>query len=195
VSKLKLSITSSVAFLALFFALGGSAIAAKHYLITSTSQIKPSVLNQLHGREGAQGPAGPSGAAGIAGPQGTPGAQGPAGPSNLSTLEIVEGPKNAIPAKAAEVSVATCPAGKHVVSGGGSAISDYGLAISYMSSNHLSWNTISYETDSGGTIQAFVYCAGAGQAVAARSNSAAHNLNVQEAKKIAINLEKEIQNK
>jgi hypothetical protein len=56
--------------LALFFTFGGTAIAARHYLITSTSQIKPSVLHRLHGAVGARG---------AAGPQGTPGSQGPAG--------------------------------------------------------------------------------------------------------------------
>ena len=71
--------------LALFFALGGTAIATKHYLITSTSQIKPSVLKALHGQSGnpgadglpgAQGPQGPQGATGPQGPAGTPGASG-----------------------------------------------------------------------------------------------------------------------
>lgn len=59
--------------LALFFALGGTAIAARHYLITSTSQIKPAVLKKLHGAAGPTGPQGPQG------PQGSSGAQGPAG--------------------------------------------------------------------------------------------------------------------
>jgi hypothetical protein len=82
----KPSASTLIASLALFFALGGTAIAAKHYLITNTSQIKPSALSQLHGRVGAQGPAG------APGPQGSPGAQGPAGPSNLSALVSVTGP-------------------------------------------------------------------------------------------------------
>ena len=46
---------SIIASLALFVALGGTAIAARHYLITSTSQIKPSVLKELRGNAGANG--------------------------------------------------------------------------------------------------------------------------------------------
>jgi hypothetical protein len=68
-----------IASIALFFALGGTAIAAKHYLITSTSQIKPSVLTKLKGHAGKQGPAGPTGATGATGAQGATGGQGPAG--------------------------------------------------------------------------------------------------------------------
>ncbi len=52
-----------VALAALVLSLTGSAVAAKHYLITSTSQIKPSVLKHLQERPasaagGAQGRSG-----------------------------------------------------------------------------------------------------------------------------------------
>jgi hypothetical protein len=73
-----------VASLALFFALGGTALAAKHYLITSTNQIKPSVLSALHGSVGARGPAGPRGAAGANGQPGPAGSGGPQGPQGLA---------------------------------------------------------------------------------------------------------------
>ena len=45
-----------VATLALFVSLGGTGIAATHYLITSKSQIKSSVLAQLKGKAGKTGP-------------------------------------------------------------------------------------------------------------------------------------------
>jgi hypothetical protein len=80
-----MSYANVMATLALFFALsGGAAYAASHYLITSTKQIKPSVLSSLKGKAGAagapgaQGPQGPAGTNGTNG-TGTPGAKGEAG--------------------------------------------------------------------------------------------------------------------
>jgi Collagen triple helix repeat (20 copies) len=71
-----------VATAALVFAMSGGALAATHYLVTSTKQIKPSVLSSLKGQRGAKGPAGergsqgPQGEGGKAGTNGTNGANG-----------------------------------------------------------------------------------------------------------------------
>src|SRR5664279_1836011 len=65
-----------------FFSLSGAAFAAKHYVLDSTSQINPKVLNALKGKtgpKGARGPAGATGAQGAAGAQGVAGAAGTPG--------------------------------------------------------------------------------------------------------------------
>jgi hypothetical protein len=215
------SLNTIIASLALFFALGGTAIAAQHYLITSTSQIKPSVLAKLkgnaghNGAPGPQGPAGPSGSQGPAGPAGAKGLtgsngergltgltgeRGPAGPSNLSTLTLEEGPENRVPAynevgpggdTGVEGSVATCPAGQHVVSGGSDIFAGVVEgAISVPSEDHDSWivAVANDSTDADGVVQAIAYCAGAGEAVAARVPSAAHTRAVKEADRLVAKL-------
>ena len=72
----RLSYANVTATLALVFAMSGGALAASHYVITSTKQINPSVLKKLTGKAG---PAGPAGTTGPAGPTGPGGATGPAG--------------------------------------------------------------------------------------------------------------------
>jgi hypothetical protein len=84
--------------LALVFAMTGGAYAAKRYIITSTKQIKPSVLKQLKGkagpagRAGAAGPAGPAGPTGPAG-AGTAGAKGDTGPQGAEGKQGEKGEK------------------------------------------------------------------------------------------------------
>lgn len=94
----RLSYANVVATLALVFAMSGGALAASHYLITSTKQISPKVIKKLKGKTGppgspgrtgaggAQGPAGTAGAKGEMGPKGETGPKGEAGLSALSTL-------------------------------------------------------------------------------------------------------------
>jgi len=85
--------------LAVLFSMTGGAYAAKHYMITSTSQISPKVLKALQSQQGPAGAAGAPGTAGAkgeTGPAGTPGtsgAKGPAGPPGPAGEEGAEGEK------------------------------------------------------------------------------------------------------
>jgi hypothetical protein len=90
-----------VALTALVFSMGGTAIAAKHYLITSTGQIAPSVLRKLEAHTTVGAPVGTVGTptAGSTGPAGPEGKQGPPGngvtvigPSGLQGVEGLRGP-------------------------------------------------------------------------------------------------------
>jgi Collagen triple helix repeat (20 copies) len=83
VIRRRLCYANVVATLALVFAMSGGALAAGHYLLTSTSQVSPKVLKALKGQSGKTGPAGAQGAQGpqsAQGAHGEPGAVGPAGP-------------------------------------------------------------------------------------------------------------------
>jgi len=67
----RLGYANITATLALVLALGGgTAWAAHHYLITSTAQIKPSVVQSLRGQNGANGTNGTAGATGATGATG-----------------------------------------------------------------------------------------------------------------------------
>jgi Collagen triple helix repeat (20 copies) len=192
----RISPSTVIASLALFFALGGSAIAAKHYLITSAAQIKPSVLRELRGKSGSAGSQGVSGIAGPQGPQGAAGAQGsngpqgPAGPVNLAALTTVSSGHESIGGSGVGSAVATCPSGSRAVSG---AINYFtngtdGVA-SRASADRSSWfvvvangtgaiNEIEY-------VEAIVYCSTSGSAVAARTTKSGHLRAESEAKAIA----------
>jgi hypothetical protein len=169
----KPSPTAALALTALFFALGGTALAARHYLITSTSQIKPSVLKALHGVTGRQGPTGPQGTPGA---QGAPGVQGPPGPTSLSTIIEVVGPKNSVPAKKVASSRADCPSGTHIVSGGDNMFAGEVAGFDSEAERPGAWFVIVANPSEygGGFVQAIAYCAGAGQAVAASAPKSGH---------------------
>jgi hypothetical protein len=75
----RITYTNVAMTLALVFAMSGGAFAATKYLITSTKQIKPSVLAQLKGKNGKNGTNGINGVNGAAGAQGPQGAKGDTG--------------------------------------------------------------------------------------------------------------------
>ena len=68
-----------VATVALGVTLAGTGYAASNYIITSTSQIKPSVVSQLRGATGPRGPKGDTGSRGASGAAGVVGATGATG--------------------------------------------------------------------------------------------------------------------
>lgn len=166
---------TAVAGLALFFALGGSAIAAKHYLITSTKQIKPSVLKALRGKAGPQGVPGAPGPAGPVGAQGPKGEQGPPGPTNLSKLTEVrtrETLKELVPGVFGTFVIAFCPPGSHAVSGGavfqGEEPKEEGSEREPEEVGHgEAWGAYAAFGKSAGSVEAIAYCATAGSAVQA----------------------------
>jgi len=84
--------TSVVVTLALLFTMSGGALAANHYLITSTKQISPKVLKKLKGNAGKKGTKGTQGAPG---PQGPTGAAGDKGSTGATGAKGTEGPKGA----------------------------------------------------------------------------------------------------
>jgi len=83
--------------LALFFAMSGGALAAKHYLINSTKQISPKVLRALKGKTGKpgapgkEGLLGKEGASGKEGPQGKEGKEGPQGKEGGAAVALAKG--------------------------------------------------------------------------------------------------------
>lgn len=173
----KPSLPSIIACLALFLALGGSAVAANHYLITKSSQIKPSVLKLLKGRAGragATGPQGTAGATGAIGPQGLAGTKGLQGPKGeaaaLSPLTEVESPEIGY-VFSAELGAyiaaagAVCSAGEKVISGG---FFNEGVPVATLSFKNEAGNTWIFagiKETSAGVVGAIAYCAKEGQAV------------------------------
>jgi hypothetical protein len=117
----RISYANVTATLALFFAITGGALAARHYLINSTNQINPKVLKQLRGQDGKNGGPGPQGAKGEPGPKGEPGAPGAPGAKGEKGAQGEPGPSHAYSATAHGFTNATVtvPPGDYVVNGMG----------------------------------------------------------------------------
>lgn len=86
-----LTYANVVATLALLFAMAGGAVAATHYLITSSKQISPKVLAELKGKQGAPGTKGANGTNGAGGERGEKGERGPEGKVGLEGKAGPEG--------------------------------------------------------------------------------------------------------
>ena len=174
-----------VACLALFVASTGTSIAAGHYLITSTKQIKPSVLSKLKGARGPSGqsvtgltgPQGPKGDTGATGATGAQGAQGPKGDTgaaghNGATQVAVYSVASTLAASSTSGATAevSCPAGT-VATGGGAGYNASGsgylprVALSVPlpvgTSPPTGWRAIVFDDGNNGTVHAVanVICA------------------------------------
>ena len=102
--------------LALVFAMSGGALAASHYVITSTKQLSPKVLKALKGNNGSRGATGKEGPPGKPGPQGKEGPQGKTGaPSDGYGISKPNPTGAAIPVGSSYTTVAseTVPAGNY----------------------------------------------------------------------------------
>jgi hypothetical protein len=86
-----LNYANVVATFALVFAMSGGALAASHYLITSTKQISPKVVKALKGANGKNGANGANGTNGTTGPAGPAGSTGPIGGTGPQGPEGKEG--------------------------------------------------------------------------------------------------------
>lgn len=156
-----------IATVALFVALGGTAVAARS-LITSRDikngtirlvDIAPATKKALRGQIGPQGPAGPTGAQGAqgrVGPTGPAGAPGAFAPSKISYVvaPTLIGPRGG-------TATASCPAGAKVVGGGYTSTPSPGatIASSRATSDGSGWAVTA--TNSGGpfSFSAVAVCA------------------------------------
>jgi Collagen triple helix repeat (20 copies) len=121
-SKVSPSLVISV--IALVVSLSGTAIASS-YIITKSSQIKPSVRKALKGQKGTDGEDGPrglQGPVGAPGPAGAPGAAGPAGtagtPGLLGVVTVNGAEQTYQPGEYGGAPIAQCPAGSTVIGTG-----------------------------------------------------------------------------
>jgi Collagen triple helix repeat (20 copies) len=175
-----------VAYLALFFALGGTSIAAVNALPNNSvgsPQIKNgsiqkvdiskrtvSSLRGLRGSTGPQGPAGPQGPQGAAGATGAAGPAGPAGApgaNGATSVKFREGAAVSVAAGTSGFASVSCNPGEVATGGGGVDVNAIGVHLkqSYPSPHSVGatptgW-TVSYENTTGvaHNVYAEVVCA------------------------------------
>jgi hypothetical protein len=107
------SYANVAATLALVLSMGGSAVAAKHYLVNSTKQISPKVLRALRGKTGPAGVAGAPGAPGGTGKEGPQGKEGPHG----ATSVVVRTAEVTVENKKSGSATASCEPGERATGG------------------------------------------------------------------------------
>jgi hypothetical protein len=173
-------VTMMVAAVVIALGVGGTATAAK--LITSADikngTIKAKDLSKGAKRalKGKRGPTGPAGLAGPAGPAGAPGTAGPAGPPGPSALSGITAIYGFMEVAGGTVDGGTlsCDPGQRAVSGGYSAGgADSEVFVSWASEDRTGWEVALDNIDDTepALLEVEVYCAGTGQAVAAKQST------------------------
>lgn len=158
--KHRISPATVISLVALFFSLTGAGLAASRYLITSVSQIKPSVRNALRGSVGPQGPAGPQGTSGVTG---IAGPQGPAGspPAGILTdnITIYRAGGAVAPGQQTKIRL-QCPGSAML--GGGYTATDGATILVNAAGGANEWDvTGSNPTNTPQDVQGFIDCANA----------------------------------
>jgi hypothetical protein len=121
----RITYANVAATLALVFAMSGGALAAHHYLITSTKQISPKVLKKLkgaRGKTGATGKAGATGKEGATGNEGAKGETGARGPSDVYEVKLSAKSSQVAAGTTLTLTLPNLPAGAYAVSGQASIV-------------------------------------------------------------------------
>ena len=135
--------------------------------------VKNRSLTKKDFRGSVRGPRGFQGAPGPQGVQGPAGAQGPAGPSAVSGITAVRA-SGTVAAGDFDGGSVSCPPGQRVVSGGWFTDAPEGeIFLDDATDDRTGWAALLDNSDSAApaTLEITAYCAGAGQAVAARRSS------------------------